>query len=115
MSDEEIWDLNRGGHDAKKVFAAYAAAQGAKHRPTVILAKTIKGYGMSEAGEGQNITHQQKKMNEEALWAFLERFDLDLPEAHVEKIRFHRPPDDSPELTYMRERREKLGGYLPTR
>ena len=79
MSDEEIWALNRGGHDARKVYAAYAAAQGATGRPTVVLAKTIKGYGMGEAGEGQNITHQQKKMNEEALRAFRDRFDSTSP------------------------------------
>ncbi len=115
MTDEEIWDLNRGGHDARKVYAAYAAAQNAKHRPTVILAKTIKGYGMGEAGEGQNITHQQKKMNEEALKVFRDRFDLDISDEEVRDVSFHRPPDDSEELTYMRERREALGGYLPAR
>jgi pyruvate dehydrogenase E1 component len=115
MTDQEIWDLNRGGHDAKKVYAAYAAAQGARHRPTVILAKTIKGYGMGEAGEGQNITHQQKKMNEEALRAFRDRFELDISDEEIEDVSFHKPPDDSPELRYMRERREKLGGFLPAR
>jgi pyruvate dehydrogenase E1 component len=115
MTDEQIWDLNRGGHDAKKVYAAYAAAQAARHRPTVILAKTIKGYGMGEAGEGQNITHQQKKMNEEALRAFRDRFELDISDEEVANVSFHRPPDDSPELRYLRERREALGGYLPAR
>jgi len=115
MPDEEIWDLNRGGHDAKKVYAAYTAAQAAEQSPTVILAKTIKGYGMGEAGEGQNITHQQKKMNEEALRAFRDRFDLEITDDEVEQVAFHRPADDSPELTYMRERREALGGYLPVR
>jgi pyruvate dehydrogenase E1 component len=115
MSDEEIWDLNRGGHDAGKVYAAYAAAQGATERPTVILAKTIKGYGMGEAGEGRNITHQQKKMNEEALSVFRDRFDLEISDDEVEQVAFHKPADDSPELTYMRERREALGGYLPQR
>src|SRR5436190_5955782 len=114
MSDEEIWDLNRGGHDAKKVYAAYAAAQAAR-RPTVILAKTIKGYGMGEAGEGQNITHQQKKMNEEALRAFRDRFELDISDDEINDVSYHRPPDDAPELRYMRERREALGGYLPAR
>ncbi len=98
MSDEEIWDLNRGGHDAKKVYAAYAAAQAAERRPTVILAKTIKGYGMGEAGEGQNITHQQKKMNEEALRVFRDRFELDISDEEVEQVAFYRPPDDSPEI-----------------
>jgi pyruvate dehydrogenase E1 component len=115
MTDEQIWDLNRGGHDARKVFAAYAAAQAHEGRPTVILAKTIKGYGMGEAGEGQNITHQQKKMNVEALRAFRDRFDLEISDEEIEDVSFHRPPDDSPELTYMRERREALGGYLPSR
>ena len=115
MSDEEIWALNRGGHDAKKVYAAYAAAQGASRRPTVILAKTIKGYGMGEAGEGQNITHQQKKMNEEALFAFRDRFGLDIPDDEVRDVSFHKPADDSPEMRYLQERREALGGYLPTR
>jgi pyruvate dehydrogenase E1 component len=114
MSDQEIWDLNRGGHDAKKVYAAYAAAQSAQ-RPTVILAKTIKGYGMGEAGEGQNITHQQKKMNEEALRAFRDRFELDISDAEIEDVSYHRPPDDSPEISYMRQRREALGGFLPAR
>ena len=115
MTDEEIWDLNRGGHDAKKVYAAYAAAQGATRSPTVILAKTIKGYGMGEAGEGQNITHQQKKMNEDALRVFRDRFELEISDEEVDTLAFHRPPEDSPEMTYMRERREALGGYLPTR
>src|SRR3954452_10958011 len=114
MTDQEIWDLNRGGHDAKKVYAAYAAAQAAR-RPTVILAKTIKGYGMGEAGEGQNITHQQKKMNEEALRAFRDRFELDISDDEINDVSYHCPPDDAPELRYMRERREALGGYLPAR
>ena len=115
MTDEEIWDLNRGGHDAKKVYAAYAAAQGATQRPTVILAKTIKGYGMGEAGEGQNITHQQKKMNEEALHVFRDRFELEVSDEEVESLSYHRPPEDSAEMRYMRERREALGGPLPAR
>jgi pyruvate dehydrogenase E1 component len=115
MSDEEIWDLNRGGHDAKKVYAAYKAASEHTGQPTVILAKTIKGYGMGEAGEGQNITHQQKKMNVEALRAFRDRFELDISDEEVEQVAFYRPPDDSPEITYLQERREELGGYLPQR
>ena len=115
MSDEEIWALNRGGHDARKVYAAYAAAQGATRRPTVVLAKTIKGYGMGEAGEGQNITHSQKKMNEEALKAFRDRFELDISEEEIADVSFHRPPDDSDEIRYLKERRERLGGYLPAR
>jgi pyruvate dehydrogenase E1 component len=115
MSDQEIWDLNRGGHDAKKVYAAYAAAQGATQRPTVILAKTIKGYGMGEAGEGQNITHQQKKMNEEALLEFRDRFELEITDDEVRDVAYHKPPESSDELRYLRERREALGGYVPTR
>ncbi len=115
MSDEEIWALNRGGHDARKVYAAYAAAQGATRRPTVVLAKTIKGYGMGEAGEGQNITHSQKKMNEEALKAFRDRFELDISEEEIADVSFHRPPADSDEIRYLKERRERLGGYLPAR
>jgi pyruvate dehydrogenase E1 component len=115
MTDAQIWDLNRGGHDARKVYAAYAAAQAHEGQPTVILAKTIKGYGMGEAGEGQNITHQQKKMNVEALRAFRDRFDLEISDAEIDDVSFHRPANDSPELTYLRERRESLGGYLPTR
>ena len=115
MSDEEIWALNRGGHDARKVYAAYDAAQKATRRPTVILAKTIKGYGMGVAGEGQNITHQQKKMNEEALKAFRDRFELDISDEEVADVAFHKPPDDSDEIRYLRERRERLGGFIPTR
>ena len=115
MSDEEIWALNRGGHDAQKVYAAYAEAMRTRGRPTVILAKTIKGYGMGEAGEGQNITHQQKKMNEAALFAFRDRFELDLSDEEVRDIAYHKPPEDSPEMEYMRERRKALGGSLPAR
>jgi pyruvate dehydrogenase E1 component len=114
-SDEDIWTLNRGGHDPKKVYAAYAEAASHKGQPTVILAKTIKGYGMGEAGEGQNITHQQKKMNEEALFAFRDRFGLDLSDDEVREIAFHRPAEDAPEMAYLRERRASLGGSLPQR
>ena len=95
MSDDEIWALNRGGHDPQKIHAAYAAAVAHKGQPTVILAKTIKGYGMGEAGEGQNITHQQKKMTENALLAFRDRFELDLTDEQVHDGGFHRPPEDS--------------------
>src|SRR4051812_6274247 len=115
LSDAEVWALNRGGHDARKVYAAYAAASAHRGQPTVILAKTVKGYGMGEAGEGQNITHQQKKMNEQALFAFRDRFSLDLSDDEVRNIAFHKPPEDSPELTYLRDRREALGGSLPAR
>jgi pyruvate dehydrogenase E1 component len=114
-SDAQIFSLNRGGHDPQKVYAAYAAASAHKGQPTVILAKTIKGYGMGESGEGQNITHQQKKMNEKALFAFRDRFGLDLTDDEVRDVSFHKPADDSPEMTYLRERRAELGGSLPQR
>ena len=112
MSDEDIWRLNRGGHDPHKVYAAYAAAVKHQGQPTVILAKTVKGYGMGEAGEGQNITHQQKKMGEDALKAFRERFNIPVSDEEVANAAFYKPAADSPELTYMRERREQLGGFL---
>ncbi|HWT91802.1 MAG TPA: pyruvate dehydrogenase (acetyl-transferring), homodimeric type [Solirubrobacteraceae bacterium] len=114
-SDAQIFSLNRGGHDPQKVYAAYAAATAHKGQPTVILAKTIKGYGMGESGEGQNITHQQKKMNEKALFAFRDRFGLDLSDDEVRDVSFHKPPDDAPEMEYLRERRKELGGSLPAR
>ncbi len=115
LSDDDIWRLNRGGHDPHKVFAAYAAAVSTQGQPTVVLAKTVKGYGMGEAGEGQNITHQQKKMGEEALRAFRDRFDIPISDEDIGKAPFYRPPDDSPEIRYLRERRQALGGYLPVR
>jgi pyruvate dehydrogenase E1 component len=115
MSDAEVWALNRGGHDAKKIYAAYHEAVGHRGQPTVILAKTVKGYGMGEAGEGQNITHQQKKMNEQALFAFRDRFNLDVPDEGVRELAFYKPPEDSPEMRYLHERREALGGFLPAR
>ncbi len=115
MSDEEIWRLTRGGHDQQKVYAAYAAASKHKGQPTVILAKTVKGYGMGEAGEGQNITHQQKKMTGQALLAFRDRFELPLTDEQVQEVGFFKPPDDDPAMAYLRERREALGGGLPAR
>ena len=111
MSDEDIWRLNRGGHDPHKVYAAYAAAIKHKGQPTVILAKTVKGYGMGEAGEGQNITHQQKKMGEEALKAFRQRFNIPVSDEDVANAAFYKPAEDSPEVKYMRERRDGLGGF----
>jgi pyruvate dehydrogenase E1 component len=114
-SDADIWSLNRGGHDAQKVYAAYHAAVNHTGQPTVILAKTIKGYGMGESGEGQNITHQQKKMTEKTLFAFRDRFGLDLTDDEVRNVSFHKPADDAPEMQYLRERREALGGSLPQR
>ncbi len=115
MSDEEIWHLKRGGHDIKKVYAAYQAAVKHTGKPTVILAKTIKGYGMGTAGEGQNITHQQKKMTHEQLLAFRDRFELKMTDEEVEKLSFYHPGQESPEIKYLQENRKKLGGYLPAR
>jgi pyruvate dehydrogenase E1 component len=115
MSDEDIWRLNRGGHDPHKVYAAYAAATQHKGQPTVILAKTVKGYGMGEAGEGQNITHQQKSMDIASLKAFRDRFDLPLSDEQVESLSYYKPAEDSPEIQYLRERREAMGGSVPAR
>ena len=115
LSDEDIWRLNRGGHDPHKVYAAYAQAVKHTGQPTVILAKTVKGYGMGEAGEGQNITHQQKKMGEEALKAFRDRFNIPISDEDIADAPFYRPGDDSPEIRYLQERRKSLGGYLPQR
>jgi len=115
MTDEDIWRLNRGGHDPHKVYAAYAQAVRHKGQPSVILAKTVKGYGMGEAGEGQNITHQQKKMGEEALKAFRDRFNIPVSDEEITDFPFYRPPQDSPEIQYLKERRKALGGYLPAR
>jgi pyruvate dehydrogenase E1 component len=114
-SDDDIWRLNRGGHDPHKVYAAYAAATAHKGQPTVILAKTIKGYGMGEAGEAQNITHQQKKMGTTSVKAFRDRFKLPVRDEDLEKLPYLTFPEGSKELEYMRERRMALGGYLPSR
>lgn len=115
LSDEEIWRLNRGGHDSQKVYAAYAAATAHKGSPTVILAKTIKGYGMGAAGEGMNITHQQKKMTLEQLKDFRDRFSIPINDDVIDKIPFYKPADDSSEIKYIKKQREALGGYLPSR
>jgi pyruvate dehydrogenase E1 component len=115
LSDEEIHKIKRGGHDVEKVHAAYKAAVEHKGAPTVILAKTIKGYGMGEAGEGKNITHGQKKMNEDELRAFRTRFAIPLSDDEVAKAPFYKPAPDSPEMQYLQKRREELGGYLPHR
>jgi pyruvate dehydrogenase E1 component len=115
MSDDDIWRLNRGGHDPHKIYAAYAAAVKHQGQPTVILAKTVKGYGMGEAGEGQNITHQQKKMGTASIRAFRDRFKLPIPDDKLEEVPFFRPPDDSPEMKYLRERVTAMGGSLPAR
>jgi pyruvate dehydrogenase E1 component len=115
MSDADIWALNRGGLDKQKVYAAYHAAVNHTGQPTVILAKTIKGYGMGVSGEGQMITHQAKKMTEDALLHFRDRFELPLSDEQVRAAEYYKPPDDSPEMRYMRERRAALGGSLPAR
>jgi pyruvate dehydrogenase E1 component len=115
MSDPDIWRLNRGGHDPHKVYAAYHAAVNHKGQPTVILAKTVKGYGMGDAGEGQNTTHQQKSMDIESLKKFRDRFDLPLTDEQVEKLSFYKPADDSPEMKYLAERRNAMGGFVPQR
>ncbi|MBT3014786.1 MAG: pyruvate dehydrogenase (acetyl-transferring), homodimeric type [Candidatus Thiodiazotropha sp. (ex Clathrolucina costata)] len=115
MTDEDIWRLNRGGHDPHKVYAAYAEAMSHKGQPTVILAKTVKGYGMGVAGEGQNITHSQKKMGEAALKAFRDRFNIPISDDQIGAAPFYKPPTDSPEMQYMHQRRQDLGGYLPQR
>ncbi len=114
-SDDDIWQLNRGGHDPLKVKAAYQAAMDHRGAPTVILAKTIKGYGMGESGEGQNITHQQKKMSESVLMAFRDRFGLPLTDEQVRAKAFVKPADDAPEMRHLLERRVALGGSLPAR
>jgi pyruvate dehydrogenase E1 component len=114
-SDADIWMLNRGGHDPFKVYAAYHAAVNHKGQPTVILAKTIKGYGMGESGEAQNITHQQKKMSRESIRSFRDRFHVPVPDEKLDEVPYVTFPEGSPELEYMRARRMELGGYLPAR
>ncbi|ADC61752.1 pyruvate dehydrogenase (acetyl-transferring), homodimeric type [Allochromatium vinosum] len=115
MSDEDIWRLNRGGHDPIKVFNAYAAAMNCTGKPTVILAKTVKGYGMGVAGEGMNITHSQKKMGETALRAFRDRFNIPISDDQIDATPFYKPAPDSAESQYLHARRERLGGFLPAR
>jgi len=115
MSDEEVERLKRGGHDVKKLYAAYAAAAAHRGQPTVILAKTMKGYGMGTAGQGRMTTHQNKKVELESLKDFRDRFGLPLSDEQVEKLEFYKPAADSAELRYLRQRREALGGYLPRR
>lgn len=115
MSDKDIWRLNRGGHDPHKVYAAYHEAVHTKDQPTVILAKTIKGYGMGSQGEGMNKAHQQKKLDEKHLRGFRDRFHLPISDEDVDEARYYKPADDSPELKYLHERRAALGGYLPQR
>ncbi|MBV8783016.1 MAG: pyruvate dehydrogenase (acetyl-transferring), homodimeric type, partial [Gammaproteobacteria bacterium] len=115
MSDDEIWRLNRGGHDARKVYAAYAAAMANKGQPTVILAKTVKGFGLGKGGEGQMVAHQQKKLSEEDLKVFRDRFNIPVADADLAGLPFRKPAADSDEGRYLRERRSALGGFLPSR
>ena len=115
LSDEQLRKLRRGGHDPEKVFAAYNAATQHKGQPTVILAHTVKGYGIGESGEGKNITHNQKKLNEDELREFRSRFGIPISDEDVAEAPFYKPSDDSPEMEYLHERRKELGGYLPKR
>ncbi len=115
MSDDEIWHLNRGGHDPQKVYAAYASAVANVGAPTVILAKTVKGFGMGKAGEGLNSTHQQKKLSDEALKEVRDRFNIQISDEEIAGLSFRKPAADSDEMRYLQERRSSLGGYLPAR
>ncbi len=115
MSDDEVWRLNRGGHDALKVHAAYDAAIRHTGQPTIILAKTVKGYGMGAAGEGQNTAHQQKKMDMDAIREFRDRFNIPISDKDLDDVPFYKPAANSEELQYLHERRRSLGGYLPQR
>ena len=114
-TDEQLQKLRRGGHDPQKVYAAYKMAFEHEGSPTVVLAKTIKGYGLGEAGEGRNVTHQQKKLNEQELRHFRSRFGIPIPDSDIPDAPFYRPAEDSEEMKYLKERREELGGYLPAR
>lgn len=115
MTDDEIYRLDRGGHDPFKVFQAYHAAKACSDKPTVILAKTVKGYGMGEAGEGQNTTHSQKKLGLEQVERFAKRFNVPVTEADVQELNFYKPAEDSAEMQYMKQKRQQLGGSLPVR
>ncbi len=115
LSDEQLARMRLGGHDPHQGVRRLQGAVEHKGAPTVILAKTIKGYGLGEAGEGKNITHQQKKLNEDELRIFRSRFGIPIPDEELHDAPFYRPPDDSPEIRYMQERRKQLGGYMPER
>jgi pyruvate dehydrogenase E1 component len=115
LTDEDIWRLNRGGHDPHKIYAAYHRAVNHKDQPTVILAKTIKGYGMGRIAEGRMTAHQQKKMDMESIKQFRDRFNVPIPDDKIEELPFYIPPPDAPEMKYLHERRQALGGYLPQR
>ena len=115
MSDDEIWDLRRGGHDAQKVHAAFHRANNAQGQPTVLLIKTVKGWGMGKSGEGKNTAHQAKKLSDDDIRIFRDRFNIPIPDSELAKIPFYKPADDTPEMKYLHERRQALGGYLPKR
>ena len=115
MSDDEVWRLNRGGHDPAKVYSAYHRAVNSEGRPTVILAKTVKGFGLGAVAEGANTSHQQKKLGDDDLKVFRDRFNIPVSDADISKVPFCRPAADSDELQYLNERRAKLGGFLPQR
>ncbi len=115
MTDKDVWKLNRGGHDPHKVYSAYYSAMQNKGTPTVILAKTIKGYGMGKSGESINTTHQQKKLDSEDLLYYRDRFDVPLTDNQVKNVEYYKPPENSPEIKYLKECRLKLGGNLPER
>ncbi|HSA60269.1 MAG TPA: pyruvate dehydrogenase (acetyl-transferring), homodimeric type [bacterium] len=115
LTDDQIRKLSRGGHDSRKIHAAYQAAVAHAGGPTVVLAKTIKGYGLGEAGEGRNITHQQKKLNEQELKQFRDRFDIPIDDKHLKDAPFYRPPESGEEMQYLLERRRALGGFIPKR
>jgi pyruvate dehydrogenase E1 component len=115
LSDEQVWKLRLGGHDPLKVYAAYKTATENKAAPTVILARTIKGYGLGEAGEGKNITHQVKKLNDEELRDFRDRFDIPIADDQLDKAPFYKPEEKSPEMQYLKDMRQKLGGFVPNR
>ncbi len=115
MTDDEIWDLRRGGHDSQKVYAAFAAANGHKGQPTVLLVKTVKGFGMGKAGEGKNNVHQTKKLSDEDIKYIRDRFNIPIPDSQIADLPFYKPADDTPEMKYLHERRKALGGYLPHR
>ncbi|WP_298011998.1 pyruvate dehydrogenase (acetyl-transferring), homodimeric type [uncultured Aquabacterium sp.] len=115
MTDEQIWALRRGGHDPQKVYAAYDRAVNHKGQPTVLLIKTVKGFGMGKAGEGKNTVHQTKKLTDEDIKYFRDRFNIPIPDSELPKIPFYKPSEDSPEMKYLHERRKALGGYLPSR
>jgi pyruvate dehydrogenase E1 component len=115
MSDDDIWNLRRGGHDPQKVYAAYHAAVNHKGQPTVLLIKTVKGFGMGKAGEGKNTVHQTKKLTDDDIRTFRDRFNIPVPDSELSKIPFYKPAEDTPEMRYLHDRRKALGGYLPKR